>query len=144
MLFSANRTGIAYKYLLIGLASMLIIFSIVIYMRSLGASKRVVEEERFVQGVDSSTIYFFRANWCGHCQRFKPTWDKFVDRCTTSEEHHNIELVELDVDKEDSKPLMRKYNVSGFPTVILVNNKTHEFKRFQDDRTEEALMRFVS
>lgn len=144
MLFSANRTGSAYKYLLIGIASVLIIFSILMYIRGLGASKRVVEEERFVDGVDSNTLFFFRANWCGHCQRFKPTWDKFVDRCTTSEEHQDLELVELDVDKQESKPLMTKYKVTGFPTVILVNNKTQEFKRFQDERTEEALMRFVS
>jgi thiol:disulfide interchange protein len=88
-------------------------------------------------------MYFFRANWCGHCQRFKPTWDKFVDTCTSSEEHQNTEIVELDVDQPETKPLLEKYNVTGFPTIIMVNHNTQQKRVFQDERTEEALLKFM-
>lgn len=141
MFFSRNR-GLSnfYKYLLVGLTSLIMVFAIVIYLRR---RSKEVSEESFVTGTDGNTIYFFRANWCGHCQRFKPTWDSFVDRCNKSDEHQNLEIVELDVDKEESKPLLQKYNVRGFPTVILVDSKG-DVKHFQDERTEEALMKFVS
>ena len=130
----------SYKIALVGLAGLIVVLSIVIYMRR---QSRVVLEENFVEGIRENTMYFFRANWCGHCQKFKPIWDKFVDNCASDEEHQTTDIVELDVDQSDSKPLLEKYQVTGFPTIIMVNNATQEKRVFQDERTEEALHRFL-
>jgi thiol:disulfide interchange protein len=138
--YSSPSFFASYKIALVGLAALIVVFSIVVYMRR---RSRMILEENFVEGVRENTMYFFRANWCGHCQRFKPTWDKFVDTCTSSEEHQNTEIVELDVDQPDAKPLLKKYNVTGFPTIIMVNHNTQEKRVFQDERTEEALLKFI-
>jgi thioredoxin-related protein len=66
-----------------------------------------------------------------------------VDTCTSSEEHQNTEIVELDVDQAETKPLLEKYNVTGFPTIIMVNHNTQQKRVFQDERTEEALLKFM-
>ena len=97
-------------------------------------------KEKFDAG--RKVLYFFRAEWCGHCQRFKPVWDDFVHDAMTSSEFQNVEIVELDIDKEESKPLMKKHGVQGFPHVVLTEESKPDIV-FHDARTKEALQQFL-
>lgn len=100
------------------------------------------QKESFQSDEKKSTLIFFRASWCGHCQRFKPVWDEFVKECNDSDKYNQIDILELDIDKEDSKPLMEKHNVRGFPHVVLTkdNEPDQVFKR---NRTKEELFAFL-
>ena len=97
-------------------------------------------KESFVE--DKYYFIFFRANWCGHCQRFKPVWDEFVNEATMSDKYNNVDIIELDIDKEESKPLLQKHNVRGFPHVVLTKDNTTD-KVFTGNRTKEELLSFL-
>lgn len=68
-----------------------------------------------------STLYLFKAEWCPHCVRFKNAWNdlkkNFGDK---------VNFVTFDSDKDSDK--IKKYNIEGFPTLILeTNNKAIEY-----------------
>jgi thiol-disulfide isomerase/thioredoxin len=97
-------------------------------------------KEKFNSEHGNKTLIFFKANWCGHCKRFKPVWDEFVEECRTQNEP--TKLLELDIDNEESKPLMEKHNVRGFPHVVLTEDD-HEDIVFTKNRTKDDLLNFL-
>lgn len=88
-------------------------------------------------------LIFFKANWCGHCQRFKPVWDEVVSECNKQDKYSHLRLTELDIDTDSAKPLMQKHNVRGFPHVVLVSEEGSDDKVFQRNRTKEELLAFL-
>ena len=89
----------------------------------------------------------FYADWCGHCQRFKPEWS----RC--KEMHHqqqnnpyklaDIESAALDALKGKMSDMPSLVDVSGFPTISMYDNgkKTADYN---GERTADALMTFLN
>lgn len=106
-------------------------------------STSVVKMEGFEQ-ITKPTLIFFRANWCGHCTRFKPTWDKFVDSANDADLISKIDLVELDVDKPEADAMKARCRVSGFPTISFLKDNDSPDEKFTGDRTVDALMSFVN
>lgn len=88
-------------------------------------------------------LIFFKANWCGHCQRFKPVWDEVVSECNKYDKYSHVRMTELDIDTDSAKPLMQKHNVRGFPHVVLVGEESTDDKVFQRNRTKEELLAFL-
>ncbi len=88
----------------------------------------------------NKTMFFFRADWCGHCTRFKPVWDDF--KTESKKKFPDLELIELNVDDEASKPLMEKHNVRGFPHVVLTGDSMDDVV-FNKNRTKEDLLAFI-
>ena len=93
------------------------------------------------EGGGVKTLIFFKANWCGHCNRFKPVWDEFVSECKAKNEP--TQLLELDIDEEATKPLMQKHNVRGFPHVVLTGENQEDVV-FTKNRTKEDLFAFLT
>tara|TARA_Y100000389_G_scaffold202919_1_gene249732 strand:- start:1280 stop:1600 length:321 start_codon:yes stop_codon:yes gene_type:complete len=87
------------------------------------------------------TLIFFKATWCGHCSRFKPVWDEFTKEC--EQKNEQTKLLELDIDNEESKPLMEKHNVRGFPHVVLVQENKDDIV-FTKNRTKDDLHAFLN
>lgn len=86
------------------------------------------------------TLYFFKANACTHCTRFKPVWDAFVDECKKN--NVKTELVEVDIEGEETKSLIEKHKVRGFPHVVLVEENKEDIV-FTNNRTKEDLLAFL-
>ena len=80
-------------------------------------------------------IVYFYMNGCGHCKDFSPTWDKFVKISPIST---------YKFESNDAKTLIKKYNVSGFPTIVLLDEKNNLIKTFNGERTVDALKQFVT
>jgi thiol-disulfide isomerase/thioredoxin len=70
------------------------------------------------------TIYFFSAEWCPHCKRAKPEWDKiytkFNDKTLNS---YTVKAIYVDCSEGDS-PLIQEYSINGYPTVIMLKDDT--------------------
>ena len=80
-------------------------------------------------------LVFFHMNGCGHCDRFMPTWDKFVKEMGTTIKTKKIEI------SEDEK-LVASADISGFPTIALMNG-SKKIKEYDGDRTVKGLKKFV-
>lgn len=113
------------------------LLSVTVYCYTKRASDN---KEKFESEHGSKTLIFFKANWCGHCKRFKPVWDEFVEDCKKNNEP--TKLLELDIDNEESKPFVEKHNVRGFPHVVLTEDNKEDIV-FTKNRTKDELLAFL-
>lgn len=81
-------------------------------------------------------IYYFFAPWCGYCKQFTPTWEK-----VKSKHGHKIAMKEINIEDKQNKKLMTDYNVTGFPTVIVVDGE--HWLEYRGQRTVKDLEDFV-
>ncbi len=67
-------------------------------------------------------ILFFSADWCPHCTKAKPIVEdlkaKFDGR-TINNKTISFKDIDCTVETQDMKRNMEKYNVEGFPTIII-------------------------
>eukprot|EP00929_Paragymnodinium_shiwhaense_P027195 TRINITY_DN16008_c0_g3_i1.p1 TRINITY_DN16008_c0_g3~~TRINITY_DN16008_c0_g3_i1.p1 ORF type:complete len:484 (-),score=92.46 TRINITY_DN16008_c0_g3_i1:157-1608(-) len=108
--------------------------------------------EHVIQGHDFTMINFF-ASWCGHCQKFSPTWNelakkvhgegegqepmKFQDRDSVARSVRMIKMNCVDFQKlcfdkgVDAYPMIRLYKADG------------TFSVYEGRRTPEEILRWV-
>ena len=77
---------------------------------------------------NDTQLMLFYADWCGHCKRMKPEWEKvkseFPGRC-------------IDVESESITDRHRnQYNVKGYPSIFVV--KGEEITEYDGERTYTA------
>ena len=82
--------------------------------------------------------YFFNPN-CVHCKRFTPTWN---DVSRKIQNNNNISLRAVDSTKPENENISFYYNITGFPTVILVTPR--EYIEYRGNRTTDDLQNFIS
>jgi thiol-disulfide isomerase/thioredoxin len=86
------------------------------------------------------------ASWCGHCKTLKPKYEEFAAMMKQMGEPVYICAIQADGEQPGQKELSKKLrqiskDFQGFPDVYMFKNgKLH--KRFEDQRTAEALMGF--
>lgn len=81
-----------------------------------------------------TSITLYHADWCGHCQRFKPTWEKvksLIDENNIKYPSNQIKYEEYEATKDDD--IVRKKNIDGFPTIMTrINGMESEYKGGKD------------
>jgi len=84
------------------------------------------------------TLCLFKADWCGHCLKFKNVWDNLV-----KENEYNIsyKIFDSKIDKED----IETYEISGYPTIIMIRNNDNETiaTEYKGNRDKESLLEFI-
>ena len=87
-------------------------------------------------------IALFYADWCPHCQHFKPEFKKAMVKLNGKMNNKNktmrFEMVDCDADKNIAK----KYDVSGFPTVKILNDD-NTVDEYNGDRTFDGLRKYL-
>jgi thiol-disulfide isomerase/thioredoxin len=133
-LTSFNNVVNTNKYTIIAVLFLLLLIFIIYYVYTKYYSTKLLElykpnNEKLPSWTkDNSTeveIMFFFANWCPHCKTAKPEWEKAKSEYdNTTINGYKILFVEIDCSNPDSKTtsLMDKYNVEGFPTIVLLKN----------------------
>ena len=85
----------------------------------------------------SSKLYFFFAEWCGHCKNFKPEWQKLKNMSNLG-----VQFEEVDCSDNRNVPsLAKEHNVRGFPTLILVNGNNNV--TYEGNRDAESIAQFI-
>ena len=81
-------------------------------------------------------LVYFHMNGCGHCKRFTPVWNNFSQK-------YNGELKLKKLESKEAGDLLQKYEVKGFPTVLLIDEQGNK-KEFKGDRSIQGLESFVN
>ncbi len=95
-------------------------------------------EQRVIEASSDHPVFVdFWADWCPPCVAIAPIMEKVVN---TYEE--NIELAKLEVDDGDNMKLAGRYQVRGFPTIILFQDG-EERGRFSGAKSLSFVEQFI-
>ena len=81
-----------------------------------------------------SDIYLFKADWCGHCNGFKSTWNKLKKELSSK-----YTFITIDADKDKEK--ISSWNIQGFPTII--KKSGGNATEYVGQRDEESVRDFI-
>ncbi|XP_052178067.1 protein disulfide isomerase-like 2-3 [Diospyros lotus] len=92
-------------------------------------------DELVLKSKDLWVVEFF-APWCGHCKKLAPEWKKAANKL--------IGKVKLGhVDCEAEKSLMSRFNVQGFPTILVFGADKDSPVPYEGARTASAIESFA-
>ena len=129
------------KFLEKNICSIMIIILVIIIFTSLhnaGYFSEVIHE-KFEMNKQPS-IVLFHANWCGHCKKMMPEWEKF------EKEFHGHEGINVINIESEQKDIMKKHDINGFPTIKYCPsglNETGNTKTYDGDRNYDGLVDFM-
>lgn len=88
-------------------------------------------------------LILFKAEWCGHCQNFLPTFKKLTENLNS-----NQLCAVVDADEESElinqiNSFIYGYKVQGFPTLVLYHDGKF-IKTYEGDRSIEDLLEFMN
>jgi thiol-disulfide isomerase/thioredoxin len=104
--------------------------------------------ENFDKTKSKIIIYNFNTTWCGWSKKFQPEWNIFMNK-VKEDKSLNLNIISnnqrdveaIDVKCDDKNELCKKYNVPGYPYVlILKDDKQIEYK---NGRTSNELISYV-
>jgi thioredoxin-related protein len=95
--------------------------------------------ENFENDGTKKLVYYYWED-CGHCKKFMDKWDEF---CVQNAENSNP-VQTLKIEKSDAGADLDKYNVQGYPTIILIDGQGNKIKEFTEHRSVENLLAFVN
>jgi protein disulfide-isomerase A1 len=84
-----------------------------------------LDEIKQVEKSPEKTLVLFYADWCGHCKKLEPDWDKTADTVNGRMLKRNVGAKEGDCSAKvhaENEELMQKYNIKGFPTIMIFQN----------------------
>lgn len=86
------------------------------------------------------TLYY--AQWCGHCKRFLPEWNKLKALLASQNNKINdYDVVLADYEESANPDIMNKENIQGYPTIkIEFNNKKTDY---EGERTTDKLVEHI-
>lgn len=95
----------------------------------------VTSVEDFDFQTQSKCIVMFHADWCGHCQKTKPQFRSAAKKA-------KLPFMLVDCEKVLTKEHLSKYNVSGYPTILMLMGG-EVLGTYDGDRSEESLVQFA-
>ena len=72
-------------------------------------------------------IIDFETEWCGWCKKLDQI--TFKDRSVINYANDHFISIKIDAEKGEGKDLTKKYNVTGYPTILFVDDKGNEIDR---------------
>ena len=67
-------------------------------------------------------VALFYAEWCGHCKTMKPEYEKATSELNGKKNSSGKTIRFEKVDCDENKELGKKYDVSGYPTIKILND----------------------
>jgi thiol-disulfide isomerase/thioredoxin len=86
-------------------------------------------------------VVLYYANWCGHCQTFKQSWNKFKEVART----HNIGCVSKEESQLKTTPQIGGNPIKGYPTIGIYKKVGSKYEgiEYEGNRTSEDLLKFT-
>jgi thiol-disulfide isomerase/thioredoxin len=89
---------------------------------------------------DKANLYFFHTDWCGHCQKAMPEWEKLE---SGSKQFGNTEVSFIRVNAEKERETSDLYEITAYPTIKL-ETPTGLYTYDQGPVTAEKLTHYLS
>ncbi len=77
-------------------------------------------------------------NGCGHCEKLMPDW-----KAAEAENKTDISMRAVEMSEGDGPKLCKKHNISGFPTIILLDNKGEKLDDYNGERSKDGILGFL-
>ena len=86
------------------------------------------------------TVMIFKADWCGHCKKAAPEFQRLAagPLALSGGRSATVKILDADADKEE----MKKYNVRGFPTIMIINGS--DTTEDPGERTYDGVVEFLN
>jgi len=99
-------------------------------------------KSRLNPGKGECVVALFYADWCPHCQHFKPHFQRAMSDLNgkTGKDGKKMRLEMVDCDA--NKDISRQYDVSGYPTVKILGDDGTQVE-YGGDRTYEGLRKYL-
>lgn len=91
-------------------------------------------------GYAEGYFVFFGADWCGHCQNFKPVFQKLAENSEKGIFKTKPIFIHYGMDERDT--ISSLFKINAFPTLVFI--KGDRFCKFNDNRSEENLVKFFT
>lgn len=103
----------------------------------------VVQIDGFVGGAsgDEVKIVIAKADWCGHCRKAAPEFEKLQKASPIRLENGKQAVVEI-LDADQNKSEMAAYSVKGFPTILIMKGSVTT--EYPGERTYDAVVDFIN
>ena len=92
------------------------------------------KKNNMLGGSSQNEMLLFKADWCGHCKHFLPTWEKIS-------KDSNLKVNFKMFDSEQNKKEIKQYNVQGFPTIMFKSG--NELIEYNGSRDENSIKEFI-
>ena len=75
---------------------------------------------------------------CGHCKTLMPEWEQ-----ASKNNKSGISMRAVEMNEGDGPELCKKHNISGFPTMIVLENG-EKIKDYNGERNKDGLLSFLN
>ena len=84
-------------------------------------ANNITSTQELANNSNKNTLLFFTATWCSPCRIMKR--EVFADDEVMQVVNSEVTPVIIDIDNEDTKALVKQYQVSATPTTIIVDSQ---------------------
>ena len=94
-------------------------------------------------------VALFYAPWCGHCKTFKPEFETAMGELDGKKatkdkiKGKTVRFAKIDCDKEENKPLAKKYNIGGYPTVKIISDNGAAIE-YDGERSSDGMRKYLT
>tara|TARA_B100001093_G_C26243623_1_gene765416 strand:- start:103 stop:573 length:471 start_codon:yes stop_codon:yes gene_type:complete len=113
--------------MIICLATIFIIAAIYVWKTYISSriNSSYVANKEYIKQTDNvskiADLYFFYTEWCPHCNKARPEWNKFKESVGDNKvKGVLVNFIEIDCDKDTETA--DRFKVDGYPTIKLVHN----------------------
>ncbi|KAF5098825.1 hypothetical protein D0Z00_001884 [Geotrichum galactomycetum] len=91
---------------------------------------------------DKTVIVAFTASWCGHCKSLKPEYQKAS--AVFKNDNDKVIVAEVDNTGENTEGLKERFNIAGFPTILVFKAGEEEYETYSGGRKVEHLVAYLN
>lgn len=118
----------------------LCIISIALGFMLLKTIFRIMRNSHTVEGYEGKKeLLLLHMEGCPHCEIFLPHW-----QAASNENKSGIKMRAVERKEPGGEDLSKKYNVSGYPTILLVGNNGNKIKSYSGNRDKVGLLNFMN
>ena len=126
--FQISKVNTSYKYvLLVPFCVVLLAIVYYFYLKQNEKKEQYRENNERIgnENLKNVELLFFHVDWCPYCKTAKPEWNNIKELYENNTINgRSINFIEIDCTNEsnDTKEMMDKYTIEGYPTVKLIKD----------------------